>query len=46
MCGLVRMHCWRERDQFRLLDVPRNDAAKVAKAMRAEGWHITYSVVL
>jgi hypothetical protein len=45
MCGLLRIHAWRGKD-FKLLDVSKNDASKVMKELRADGWQLVYTEVL
>ena len=46
MCGLTRIHCWKEGDQFRLFDIPKNAAPKMIKELQAQGWKVIHREAL
>jgi len=45
MVGLVRIHAWRGKE-FQLRDVSKDDASKVMRELRADGWQLVYTEVL
>ena len=45
MCGVIRIHAWRGKE-FKLLDISKNDASKVMRELRDDGWQLGYTEVL
>jgi len=46
MVGLTRIHCWKEGDQFRLFDLPKNQAPKMIEELQKQGWKVVHREAL